>query len=53
MSATIISKCNNKSKCVSEYQDKKYGKGKRVHNKKDGKEKEYTCTVCGSVKFGR
>lgn len=30
--------------CDHEYQDKKHGKGKRVHNPtKDG----YKCTVCG------
>jgi len=31
--------------CESDYQDKRYGKGKRVHN--PGKENKYTCTVCG------
>jgi len=45
--------------CISEYQDKKYGKGIRVHNKKgSGKDSgkttkvhiEYRCTVCGNVK---
>lgn len=30
--------------CKHEYQDRKYGKGKRVHNMKvDGK---FVCTVC-------
>lgn len=31
--------------CISEYQDKRYGKGKRVHNTcKD--DKHVRCTVC-------
>lgn len=40
---TKIIKCN----CENEYQDKKYGKGKRVGNK-TAKEKPdyYRCTVC-------
>lgn len=35
--------------CVSGYQDKRYGPGKRVWNEciKDGKRKGWTCTVCG------
>ena len=35
--------------CPSEYQDAKYGKGKRVKNErvKDMKHKGWTCTVCG------
>ena len=40
--------------CNSEYQDKKYGKGKRVHNETTkGKGVSgviYRCTVCGSEK---
>lgn len=33
--------------CQHEFQDKKYGRGKRVHNKtmKD----EYRCTVCTKI----
>ena len=33
--------------CRSEWQDKKYGKGKRLHN---GTTKGYRCTVCESTK---
>jgi len=40
-------------KCEHEYQDKRYGKNKRVHNEL-AKEKnsvvKYRCTVCGEVK---
>lgn len=36
-------RCN----CASEFQDKTYGPGNRVHNM--GKEK-WTCTVCGNKK---
>lgn len=32
--------------CVHEYQDSKYGKGKRVMNPK---KKGYQCTVCGRM----
>ena len=35
--------------CVSEYQDKKYGKGNRVHNDK-AKGQGWVCTVCDKVK---
>ena len=38
--------------CKHEYQDKKYGKNKRVFNKlapKSGQAQEYRCTVCGKV----
>jgi hypothetical protein len=40
----IILSCS----CSSEFQDKRYGHGKRVHNEmaKDGAR----CTVCGTVK---
>lgn len=41
----MIKKCN----CKSEYQDEKYGKGNRVHNKMIG-DKGYRCTVCGKEK---
>jgi hypothetical protein len=35
--------------CVNEYQDKKYGKGKRVFNKgkREGETAYFKCTVCG------
>ena len=38
---TVIRNCN----CESDYQDKKYGKGKRVCNQGA---KETRCTVCGN-----
>lgn len=44
--ATKIIDCN----CNHDYQDAKYGKGKRVANwapKQDG----HRCTVCGKVKL--
>lgn len=34
--------------CKHEYQDKKYGAGKRVHNPR--KSNQYACTVCGKLK---
>ena len=34
-------------KCVSEFQDKEYGKGMRAHTVGT---KAYKCTVCGAVK---
>lgn len=42
---TVIIPC----KCKHEYQDKKYGDGKRVHNV-GGAGKEASCTVCSSTK---
>jgi len=39
--------------CQHEYQDKKYGKGMRVHNKaagNKGTEKKWRCTVCGATR---
>jgi hypothetical protein len=40
--------------CVSEYQDKEYGPGKRVHNRGPAPAKGGTakkkCTVCGKVR---
>ena len=40
----MIQKCEN-SKCVSAYQDQRYGKGMRAHTTdKNGK---HHCTVCG------
>jgi len=44
MASTIIKPCSKN--CESEYQDKKYGKGLRVHNL--GRDKA-TCTVCGNT----
>lgn len=48
MAAKIYS-CN----CESEYQDKKYGKGNRVHSetaKKTGGNIGLRCSVCGKEK---
>jgi len=39
-----IKKCN----CKHSYQDKRYGKGKRVHN--ETIKGEWRCTVCESVR---
>ena len=38
-------------KCESEYQDSKYGRGKRLQNKTGGKTKsnDYRCTICGTT----
>lgn len=42
---TIIAPCA----CKSEYQDKRYGEHKRVHNQMSGKVvATYRCTVCGN-----
>ncbi len=43
--ANNIKKCD----CKHEYQDKKYGKNRRVHNH-CVKAAKWRCTVCGSVK---
>lgn len=44
----MVKPCN----CINEYQDKKYGKGLRVHtpvnSKKNGTSAR--CTVCGTTK---
>ena len=42
----MIKKCT----CKNEYQDKKYGKGKRVHNKFEKDGGGWRCTVCGRDK---
>lgn len=45
---TTVRQCT----CESEFQDDRYGKGKRVHNKCQGKNKHlghYRCTVCGKT----
>lgn len=45
-----IAKCN----CASDYQDKRYGQGMRVHNPMRKKTpiapQEYRCTVCGATR---
>jgi len=38
-----------KCRCDHEYQDVVYGDGKRLHNKMNGKEGYYRCTVCGAT----
>jgi len=45
---TIILGCS----CVSKFQDQRYGKGKRVHNRmtKGGKKELARCTVCGMAR---
>lgn len=43
-----IKKCD----CKSEFQDKKYGKDMRVHNKYIKDSGGYRCTVCGKDKPG-
>lgn len=37
-------------KCEHAYQDKKHGKGMRVHNKKGGQSNNWVCTVCRDEK---
>ena len=39
-----------KCTCISKFQDKRYGKGKRIMNPLQGNNKGYRCTVCGKVK---
>lgn len=43
--ASIVSNCT----CNSEFQDKQYGKGRRLFNLSE-KGNEAKCTVCGSKK---
>lgn len=44
---TKIIKCD----CKNEYQDEKYGKDQRVHNKTSGKDgRNWRCTVCKKEK---
>ena len=40
----MIKPCDG-ARCISEYQDKKYGRGMRVHNAKANGGR--SCTVCG------
>lgn len=39
-------KCN----CISKFQDKRNGKGKRIFNPLQGNKKGFRCTVCGRIK---
>ena len=36
--------------CAHGFQDKKYGKGNRVHNSVVPKNGKWRCTVCGKIK---
>ena len=48
--STVILVC----RCNNDFQDKRYGRGHRVHNIGGGTKtsgKKATCTVCGSVKL--
>jgi len=45
MANTKTMKCD----CKHDFQDKRYGKDKRVHNQKADKTK-FVCTVCGKEK---
>jgi len=46
MNTTKVVSCN----CASEFQDKEYGKGRRLANlRQKGTKGEYVCTVCGKV----
>jgi hypothetical protein len=42
----VIKACS----CVSEYQDKRYGQGKRLMTIGRGLNGKFTCTVCGAKK---
>lgn len=45
---TIIKPC----KCENDYQDKKYGKGNRIHNIGGSKERPVAvCTVCENKQY--
>ena len=49
MSRTLLLRC----KCQNDFQDKKYGKGIRVHNECGGSKKsrpDWRCTVCSDKK---
>ena len=48
MAGTVIKECT----CPNEYQDKRYGKGKRVHNNSSAKgvTGRARCATCGNVK---
>lgn len=48
---TVVKACKKNCKVKHAYQDKKYGKGVRVMNRRTTKKEtpEYRCTVCGEV----
>ena len=48
---TVVKACKKNCKVTHAYQDKKYGNGVRVMNKRTSKKEtpEYRCTVCGEV----
>jgi hypothetical protein len=39
-----------KCTCEHSYQDEKFGKGKRLHNKAGKDSTSWRCTICGNVK---
>jgi hypothetical protein len=42
--------CSDDKSSAAVFQDKRYGKGKRVHTPKTGSDKDKgACTVCGKV----
>ena len=51
MSGTVIKRCT----CKHAYQDKRYGRGKRVHNVGEGNKGNVpeVCTVCGAGAKGK
>ena len=55
MSATTAKVFTCMANCTHEYQDKKYGKGKRVMNpiKVGSGGTDYRCTVCGKINAER
>lgn len=46
MADTVILPCD----CKNQFQDERYGSGKRVHNVGAGNSPKKTCTVCGKQK---
>lgn len=43
---TIIARCE----CSNAFQDKRYGRGLRLHNRCTGDVEKSRCTVCGNTK---
>lgn len=47
MAATVVKRCT----CESEFQDREYGLGQRLHNQcKSERGMSWRCTVCGKEK---
>ena len=43
--------CTSKDGLASDFQDREYGQGQRVHNEmQSGEKKQCRCTICGKVK---